>query len=71
MPDHIDVDVSTLDFHHAIKVGDIKHVGFEFADPSQASVAVVEVPRAAKLAAEEAAAARCRRSSHCCNACCR
>src|SRR6478736_5361141 len=22
MPDHIDVDVSTLDFHHAIKVGD-------------------------------------------------
>jgi large subunit ribosomal protein L25 len=29
----------------------------EFADPSQAPVAVVEVPRAAKLAAEEAAAA--------------
>src|SRR5688500_18196824 len=24
MPDHIDVDVSSLDFHHAIKVGDIK-----------------------------------------------
>ena len=57
MPDHIDVDVSTLDFHHAIKVSDIKVEGLEFVDPKQASVAVVEVPRAAKLAAEEAAAA--------------
>jgi large subunit ribosomal protein L25 len=57
MPDHIDVDVSTLDFHHAIKVGDIKVENLEFLDPKQASVAVVEVPRAAKLAAEEAAAA--------------
>jgi len=57
MPDHIDVDVSTLDFHHAIKVSDIKYKDLEFADPKQASVAVVEVPRAAKLAAEEAAAA--------------
>ena len=57
MPDHIDVDVSELDFHHAIKVSDIKYQGLEFTDPKQASVAVVEVPRAAKLAAEEAAAA--------------
>jgi large subunit ribosomal protein L25 len=57
MPDHIDVDVSELDFHHAIKVSDIKYQGLEFMDPKQASVAVVEVPRAAKLAAEEAAAA--------------
>jgi large subunit ribosomal protein L25 len=57
MPDHIDVDVSELDFHHAIKVSDIKYQGLELMDPKQASVAVVEVPRAAKLAAEEAAAA--------------
>jgi large subunit ribosomal protein L25 len=57
MPDHIDVDVANLDFHHAIKVGDIKIGNLEFLDPKQASVAVVEVPRAAKLAAEEAAAA--------------
>ncbi len=57
MPDHIDVDVNELDFHHAIKVSDIKVAGLEFKDPKQASVAVVEVPRAAKLAAEEAAAA--------------
>jgi large subunit ribosomal protein L25 len=57
MPDHIDVDVTELDFHHAIKVGDIKAAGLEFLDPKQASVAVVEVPRAAKLAAEDAAKA--------------
>jgi len=56
MPDHIDVDVATLDFHHAIKVGDMKMPNLEFLDPKQASIAVVEVPRAAKMAAEEEAA---------------
>jgi large subunit ribosomal protein L25 len=57
MPDHIDVDVTELDFHHAVKVADMKLGTLEFIDPKQASIAVVEVPRAAKLAAEEAAAA--------------
>ena len=57
MPDHIDVNVTELDFHHAIKVGDVKMEGLEFMDPKQASIAVVEVPRAAKLAAEDAAKA--------------
>lgn len=57
MPDHIDVSVDELDFHHAIKVGDITAKGLELLDPKQASVAVVEVPRAAKLADETAAAA--------------
>ena len=57
MPDHIDVDVTELDFHHAIKVADMKMAGLDFLDPKQASIAVVEVPRAAKLAAEDAAAA--------------
>jgi large subunit ribosomal protein L25 len=57
MPDHIDVNVGELDFHHAVKVGDIKAEGLEFLDPKQASVAVVEVPRAAKMADEAAAAA--------------
>jgi large subunit ribosomal protein L25 len=57
MPDHIDVSVSELDFHHAIKVGDMKMAGLEFLDPKQATIAAVEVPRAAKLAAEDAAAA--------------
>jgi large subunit ribosomal protein L25 len=56
MPDHIDVDVNELDFHHAIKVGDVKMANLEFLDPKQASIAVVEVPRAAKMAAEEEAA---------------
>ncbi|MCU0367404.1 MAG: 50S ribosomal protein L25/general stress protein Ctc [Cyclobacteriaceae bacterium] len=57
MPDHIDVDCSELDFHHSVKVGDLKMQNLEFLDPKQASIAVVEVPRAAKLADETAAAA--------------
>jgi large subunit ribosomal protein L25 len=57
MPDHIDVDVSSLDFHHAIKVGDMKLDGLDFMDPKQSTIAAVEVPRAAKLAADDAAAA--------------
>jgi large subunit ribosomal protein L25 len=57
MPDHIDVDVTTLDFHHAIKVGDMKMDKLDFLDPKHASIAVVEVPRAAKLLEEQDAAA--------------
>ena len=57
MPDHIDVSVSELDFHHAVKVSDLKMEGLEFIDPKAAAIATVEVPRAAKMAAEEAAAA--------------
>jgi large subunit ribosomal protein L25 len=57
MPDHIDVNVSDLDFHHAIKVGDMKIDKLEFLDPKAAAIAAVEVPRAAKMAAEEAATA--------------
>ena len=57
MPDHIDVDVTELDFHHAIKVVDMKMPGLEFVDPKQSAIAAVEVPRAAKLAAEDAAKA--------------
>jgi large subunit ribosomal protein L25 len=57
MPDHIDIDCSNLDFHHAIKVGDMQMTGLEFLDPKQAAIASVEVPRAAKVAEEAAAAA--------------
>ncbi|MEO5599768.1 MAG: 50S ribosomal protein L25/general stress protein Ctc [Cyclobacteriaceae bacterium] len=57
MPDHIDVDVSELDFHHAVKVEDMKMDKLEFMDPKHASIAVVEVPRAAKLLEETDAAA--------------
>ncbi|HNP97374.1 MAG TPA: 50S ribosomal protein L25/general stress protein Ctc, partial [Cyclobacteriaceae bacterium] len=55
MPEHIDVDVTELDFHHAIKVMDVKMTNLEFLDPKRSPIAVVEVPRAAKMAAEEAA----------------
>ena len=57
MPEHIDVDVTELDFHHAIKVMDMKRPNLEFMDPKRSPIAVVEVPRAAKMAAEEEAAA--------------
>lgn len=57
MPEHIDVDVSSLDFHHAIKVMDMKVPNLVFLDPKRSPIAVVEVPRAAKMAADEAAAA--------------
>ena len=56
MPDHIDIDCSELDFHHAIKVGDMKMANLEFLDPKAAAIAAVEVPRAAKMAEETAAA---------------
>jgi len=57
MPDHIDIDCSALDFHHAIKVGDVNIPNLELLDPKAAAIAAVEVPRAAKLAEESAAAA--------------
>ncbi len=57
MPDHIDVDCSALDFHHAVKVEDMKMANLEFLDPKMAAIASVEVPRAAKLAEETTAAA--------------
>lgn len=56
MPDHIDIDCTELDFHHAIKVGDMKMANLEFLDPKAAAIAAVEVPRAAKMAEETAAA---------------
>jgi large subunit ribosomal protein L25 len=57
MPDHIDVDCSALDFHHAVKVADMKMANLEFLDPQMAAIASVEVPRAAKLAEETTTAA--------------
>lgn len=57
MPDHIDVDCSELDFHHAVKVSDLKMANLQFVDPPKSSIAVVEISRATKLAAEDAAKA--------------
>lgn len=57
MPDHIDVDVSELDFHHAVKVSDVAYPGVEIKEAKASPIAVVEVPRAAKLAEETATVA--------------
>lgn len=53
MPSEIEVDISGLDFHKAIKVEEIEEKDFTVLDPGQASIAVVEIPRALKTAAEE------------------
>ena len=61
MPEFVSVDLSALDFGKAIKVSDIKKGDFDILDPQQASIAVVEMPRALRgksaeeLATEEAA----------------
>lgn len=46
MPEHIDVDLGLLDFGRAIKVSEVITENFEILDTAQASIAVVEVPRA-------------------------
>lgn len=53
MPSHIDVDITNLDFHHAVKVNDVDAKDFEILDTKIASIAVVEVPRALKAATAE------------------
>lgn len=54
MPEHIDLDITPLDFGKAIKVKDVVTDNFEILDTPQASIAVVEIPRAlrGKTAAE-------------------
>lgn len=46
MPEHIDLDITPLDFGKAIKVKDVSTDNFEILDTPQASIAVVEIPRA-------------------------
>lgn len=46
MPEHINVNVASLDFGKAIKVKDVKAEGFEILDNPAVSIAVIEVPRA-------------------------
>ena len=57
MPDYIEVDISGLDFHKAIKVSEVVEKDFEIIDTKIASIVVVEVPRSLKAAAAEEAAA--------------
>ena len=49
MPDEIDVDISGLDFHKSIKIEEVAEKDFIILDPGQASIAVVEIPRALKI----------------------
>ena len=53
MPSHIDVDISTLQFHHSVKVQDVPAADYEILDAKIASIAVVEKPRALVVAEDE------------------
>ncbi|PIB34476.1 50S ribosomal protein L25/general stress protein Ctc [Reichenbachiella sp. 5M10] len=46
MPEHIDVNISKLEFGKAVKVGDLTSENYEILDAPQASIAVAEIPRA-------------------------
>lgn len=46
MPEFIEASIDKLDFGRAIKVGEISLEGVEILDTPQASIAVVEIPRA-------------------------
>ncbi|MEM7551068.1 MAG: 50S ribosomal protein L25/general stress protein Ctc [Bacteroidota bacterium] len=53
MPEKIVVDVTDLDFNSAIKVSDIEEKDFTILDPKQASIAVIEIPRALRGKTDE------------------
>ena len=53
MPEHIDVDLELLDFGRAIKVSEVITENYEILDAPQASIAVVEVPRALRGKTDE------------------
>lgn len=46
MPDHVDVDITALNFGKAVKVEDLSAQDYQILDAPQASIAVVEIPRA-------------------------
>lgn len=53
MPEHIDVDLGLLDFGRAIKVSEVTSESFQILDTAQASIAVVEIPRALRGKGED------------------
>lgn len=53
MPEYINIDVSELDFGRSIKVRDIEAGDYTILDAPQASVAVVEIPRALRGKSDE------------------
>lgn len=46
MPDHIEVDVSALDFGKSVKVKDVPKGNYQVLDSEAISIAVIEIPRA-------------------------
>ncbi|MEM9674969.1 MAG: 50S ribosomal protein L25/general stress protein Ctc [Bacteroidota bacterium] len=46
MPDHIEVDVTDLDFGKSVKVKDVPRGNYQVMDNDAISVAVIEIPRA-------------------------
>ena len=52
MPEHIDVNVGSLDFGKSIKVADVKADNFTILDNPANSIAVIEIPRALRGKAE-------------------
>ncbi|NMM49088.1 50S ribosomal protein L25/general stress protein Ctc [Marinigracilibium pacificum] len=53
MPEHLNVDITDLDFHSSIKVKDIATEKYEILDADRLSVAVVEIPRALRGKSKE------------------
>ncbi len=53
MPSYIDVDLSNLDFGRSVKVQEVETKDFEILDTPQASIAVVEMPRALRGKSDE------------------
>ena len=46
MPDHIEVDVTDLDFGKSVKVKDVPSGNYQVMDNDAISIAVIEIPRA-------------------------
>ncbi|MFT6035788.1 MAG: large subunit ribosomal protein L25, partial [Marivirga sp.] len=46
MPEHIEVDITELDFGRSVKVESVSLDNVQILDTPQASIAVVEIPRA-------------------------
>ena len=56
LPDHLEVDVTDLNIHHSIKVGDLAFDKIELLDPRIATIVTVSTSRVAVKSEEELAA---------------
>ena len=53
MPEHLELDVSTLDFGKSAKVEDVQTGDFKVSEDPALSIAVIEVPRALRGASAD------------------